>query len=114
MGCYEPRRCGIGTFTHSLCEAVNEAAPLVDCCAVAVNDRPDGYPYPPRVRFELHEQNLESYRQGADFLNGHGVDVLCVQHEFGIYGGPAGSHVLELLRGVRMPVVTSRRRRGRR
>ena len=107
MGCYEPRRCGIGTFTHSLCEAVNEAAPLVDCCAVAVNDRPDGYPYPPRVRFELHEQNLESYRQGADFLNGHGVDVLCVQHEFGIYGGPAGSHVLELLRGVRMPVVTT-------
>jgi len=107
VGCYEPRRCGIGTFTHSLCEAVDGAAPLVECCAVAVNDRPTGYPYPPRVRFELHEQDLASYRRGADFLNGHGVEVLCLQHEFGIYGGPAGSHVLALLRGVRMPVVTT-------
>ena len=74
---------------------------------MAVNDQPEGYPYPPRVHFELHEQDLASYRRGADFLNGHGVELLCVQHEFGIYGGPAGSHVLALLREVRMPVVTT-------
>ncbi len=107
VGCYEPRRCGIGTFTHDLCEAVATAAPQAECYAVAVNDQDDGYPYPPRVRFEIHEQNLDSYRRGAEFLNKQRVEVLCVQHEFGIYGGPAGRHLLTLLREVRMPVVTT-------
>lgn len=86
---------------------MDDAAPRVECCAVAVNDRPEGYPYAPRVRYELHEQELASYRRGADFLNDHGVELLCLQHEFGIYGGPAGSHVLALLRELRMPVVTT-------
>ena len=73
----------------------------------AVNDRPEGYDYPPRVRFEMQEKDLDSYRRAADFLNFNNADVLCVQHEFGIYGGPAGSHLLALLKEVRMPVVTT-------
>lgn len=73
----------------------------------AVNDRPEGYDYPERVHFELQEKELDSYRRAADFLNFNNADILCVQHEFGIYGGPAGSHLLALLREVRMPVVTT-------
>jgi glycosyltransferase involved in cell wall biosynthesis len=107
VGGFEPRRCGIATFTHDLCEAVAEAAPLAQCFAGAVNDRPEGYKYPPRVRFEILETDLDSYRRAADFLNFNNTEVLCVQHEFGIYGGPAGSHVLALLKEVRMPVVTT-------
>jgi glycosyltransferase involved in cell wall biosynthesis len=72
-----------------------------------VNDRPEGYHYPPRVRFELQEKDIDSYRRAADFLNFNNADVLCVQHEFGIYGGSAGSHLLALLKEVRMPVVTT-------
>jgi glycosyltransferase involved in cell wall biosynthesis len=105
VGGFEPRRCGIATFTHDLCEAVAEAAPAVQCFAGAVNDRAEGYKYPPRVRFEILESDLDSYRRAADFLNFNNTEVLCVQHEFGIYGGPAGSHVLALLKEVRMPVV---------
>ena len=107
MGNYLPRLCGLATFTHDLCEAVAGQAPGSDCFAGAVNDRPEGYHYPPRVRFELQEKELDSYRRAADFLNFDNADVLCVQHEFGIYGGPAGSHVLALLKEVRMPVVTT-------
>ena len=59
------------------------------------------------MRFEVDEKDLDSYRRAADFLNFNNVDVLCVQHEFGIYGGPAGSHLLALLKEVRMPVVTT-------
>jgi glycosyltransferase involved in cell wall biosynthesis len=59
------------------------------------------------VRFEFNEKEIDSYRRAADFLNINNVEVLCVQHEFGIYGGPAGSHLLALLREVRMPVVTT-------
>ena len=107
LGGFQPRLCGIATFTRDLCEAVASAAPAAHCFAGAVNDRVEGYPYPPRVSFELDEKDLASYRRAADFLNFSNADVLCVQHEFGIYGGPAGSHLVALLKEVRMPVVTT-------
>ena len=107
LGGYLPRLCGIATFTHDLCEAVATAAPEADCFTGAMNDRPNGYHYPPRVRYELDQKDLDSYRRAADFLNFSNARVLCVQHEFGIYGGPAGSHLLALLKEVRMPVVTT-------
>ena len=107
IGDYVPRQCGIATFTHDLCEAVAAACPEAHCIVGAVNDRREGYAYPPRVRFEFHERDLDSYRRAADFLNINNIEVLCVQHEFGIYGGPAGSHLLALLGDAQMPVVTT-------
>ena len=107
LGGYVPRLCGIATFTHDICEAVALANPSAECIAGAVNDKAAGYKYPPRVRFELLEKDLDSYRRAADFLNFNNTEVLCVQHEFGIYGGSAGSHLLALLKEVRMPVVTT-------
>ncbi len=107
VGGFAPRQCGIATFTRDVCEAVSAAAPDSQCIAGAVNDRLEGYTYPSRVRFELQEKDLDSYRRAADFLNFNNTEVLCVQHEFGIYGGPAGSHILALLKEVRMPVVTT-------
>jgi glycosyltransferase involved in cell wall biosynthesis len=107
LGDYPPRLCGIATFTADLCEATAAAAPGAVCYAGAVNDPAGPYVYPERVRFELDEKELDSYRRAADFLNFDNAEVLCVQHEFGIYGGAAGSHVLALLKEVRMPVVTT-------
>lgn len=107
LGDYLPRLCGIATFTHDLCESVSKASPSSECHVAAVNDRLEGYDYPPRVRYELQEKDIDSYRRVADHLNFDNTDVLCVQHEFGIYGGPAGSHLLALLKEVRMPVVTT-------
>lgn len=107
LGDFPPRLCGIATFTKDLCEAVVAAAPDSQCFVAAVNDRAEGYDYPERVWLELQEKELGSYRRAADFLNFNNAGVLSVQHEFGIYGGPAGSHLLALLREVRMPVVTT-------
>lgn len=107
LGSYPPRLCGIATFTQDVCEAVARECPGVDCIVGALNDQEEGYDYPPRVRFELQEKDLDSYRRAADFLNFNNADVLSVQHEFGIFGGPAGSHLLALLKEVRMPVVTT-------
>lgn len=107
LGDYVPRRCGIATFTHSLCAAVARQAPDAQCLVVAVNDRPEGYDYPPEVRIEIQQKDVESYRAAADEINQHHAEVLCVQHEFGIYGGPAGNHLLELLKEVHLPVVTT-------
>ena len=77
------------------------------CIALPVNDLEAGYPYPARVRFELTEKDIDSYRRAADFLNINSVDLVCLQHEYGIFGGRAGSHILALLRELRMPIVTT-------
>lgn len=107
LGNYLPRQCGLATFTSDLTEALAKASPEVTSWALAMNDRPEGYDYPPQVHFAIHQARLEEYRQAADFLEGGPADVLCLQHEFGIYGGAAGRHVLELLRHVSVPVVTT-------
>ncbi len=107
IGNYLPRQCGIATFTTDLCEAIATEYNDTTCIALPVNDTKAGYAYPPRVRFELAEKDIDSYRRAADFLNINGVDLVCLQHEYGIFGGPAGSHVLALLRELRMPVVTT-------
>jgi glycosyltransferase involved in cell wall biosynthesis len=107
IGNYVPRRCGIATFTTDICESVATEAPDVECLAAAMNDTVEGYDYPDRVRFEVAQNNLDEYRQLADFLNLGRVDLVCMQHEYGIFGGPAGSHLLLTQRRLRMPVVTT-------
>jgi len=107
LGDYMPRKCGIATFTTDLRCAVAAEFPAMQCLVVPVNDREGGYEYPAEVRFEIAEQDLPSYLRAADFLNITDVDVICVQHEFGIFGGLAGSHVLALLRELRMSIVTT-------
>src|SRR6202047_673176 len=107
VGDHLPRKCGIATFTSDLLAAVAAAHPQSQCLAVSVNDIQGGYEYPEVVRFEIDEQDLSSYLRAADFLNISNVDIVCLQHEFGIFGGPAGAHILALLRELRMPVVTT-------
>jgi glycosyltransferase involved in cell wall biosynthesis len=107
LGDHLPRQCGIATFTSDICDAIAAEFPQCQCIVGAVNDRPEGYDYPARIRFEIDEKELDSYRRAADFLNINNVEIVLVQHEFGIYGGPAGSHLLALLRDVHMPVVTA-------
>src|SRR2546427_3058580 len=107
LGDYLPRKCGIATFTTDLLGAVATEYPENDCFVVPVNDIKLGYEYPDVVRFEIEEQDLSSYQRAADFLNIGNVDVVCLQHEFGIFGGPAGGHLLALLRELRMPIVTT-------
>jgi len=107
IGNYLPRQCGIATFTTDLCEAVAAEHNGTACLALPVNDIPEGYAYPARVRFELAERDIASYRCAADFLNINNVDLVCLQHEYGIFGGRAGSHILGLLRELRMPLVTT-------
>ena len=107
IGNYVPRRCGIATFTADICESVATEVPDVECLATAMNDTAEGYDYPDRVRFEVAQNGLDEYRQLSDFLNLGRVDLVCMQHEYGIFGGPAGSHLLLAQRRLRMPVVTT-------
>src|SRR3989339_149358 len=107
IGNYIPRQCGIATFTTDLSEAIATEFPNTTCIAMPVNDIEEGYDYPSRVRFELTEKDIESYRRASDFLNMNNVDIVCLQFEYGIFGGRAGSHIIALLRELRMPIVTT-------
>ncbi len=107
IGNYSPRKCGIATFTTDLCTSIHREYPRIDCLVMPINDIPEGYDYPKEVRYEIDEQDLNSYLRAADFLNVSEASVLCVEHEFGIFGGEAGSHLLALLHAVNMPIVTT-------
>lgn len=107
LGNHLPRQCGIATFTTHLSHAINAEFPALECFVLAMNDPEQMYAYPECVRFEIPSGNLASYRRAADFLNVGDVDLISVQHEYGIFGGKAGGHVLALLRDLRMPIVTT-------
>src|SRR5882724_475714 len=107
IGNHLPRQCGIATFTTDLCEALSAEYGTARLLAVPVNDTESGYDYPARVRWTLAQEDLQSYQNAADFLNFNNIDMVCLQHEYGIFGGPAGSHILHLLQRLKMPVVTT-------
>jgi glycosyltransferase involved in cell wall biosynthesis len=107
IGNYLPRHCGIATFTTDLCNAISAEYGTARLLALPVNDTEEGYDYPSRVRWSLAQDDVRSYEKAADFLNFNNIDMVCLQHEYGIFGGPAGSHILHLLRGLKMPVVTT-------
>jgi len=107
IGNYLPRHCGIATFTTDLCSAMAAEYGATQLLALPVNDTEEGYDYPSRVRWSLAQDDVKSYQEAAEFLNFNNIDMVCLQHEYGIFGGPAGSHILHLLRGLKMPVVTT-------
>jgi glycosyltransferase involved in cell wall biosynthesis len=102
-----PRRCGIATFTTDLQQAISTSHRNLETCTVAMTDRGQAYDYPPAVVFEIKDDNIEEYMRAADFLNAGRFDTVCLQHEFGIFGGEAGAHILVLLSRLTMPVLTT-------
>jgi len=107
IGNYLPRKCGIATFTTDLCESFSAQFPQVQTLVLAMNDKLEGYAYPEKVRYEVRQNHLFDYERAANFLNQHAVDVIGLQHEFGIFGGTFGKNILTLLRNVNAPVVTT-------
>lgn len=107
IGNYLPRQCGIATFTTDLCTAMAAEFGSGRFFAIPVNDPDSSYQYPEQVRIELEQEDCSSYEHAAEFLNFNGNDLACMQHEYGIFGGVAGSHILALLRKLKMPLVTT-------
>ena len=107
IGNHLPRQCGIATFTTDLCNAIAAEYGAAQLSVVAINDGQSSYMYPNRVRFEISEDDLASYREAAEFLNAENVDLVCLQHEYGIFGGKSGNYILELLKLLKMPVITT-------
>lgn len=112
VGTYPPRQCGIGTFTHALAKGIAQLqggaiGTTETVRVVALSNGQKSYNYGPEVPFEIQAQQQMDYREAADFLNLSEIEVICLQHEFGIFGGDDGAYVLDLLENLTRPVVTT-------
>lgn len=107
VGSYVPRRCGIATFTYDLAHAVSRVSGRTAFRIIAVNNRAEGYDYPEEVAFEIDQNRVDDYRLAAEYVNFSGVDAVCLQHEFGLFGGPEGSHIRQFLGNLSKPVVST-------
>jgi glycosyltransferase involved in cell wall biosynthesis len=102
-----PRHCGIATFTTDLQQAISTSRPDIETTIVAMTDRGQTYDYPASVALQIRDDNIDDYIRAAEFLNAGRFDAVCLQHEFGIFGGEAGAYILVLLSRLTMPVVTT-------
>jgi glycosyltransferase involved in cell wall biosynthesis len=107
IGNFPPRVCGIATFTRDLLAGLSQASPGTDWVVVAMSDRAEPYAFPELVQHVIAHCDPDQHIQAADFINRSGAEIAFVQHEFGIFGGPAGDYLLLLLRRLRMPVVVT-------
>ena len=107
IGNHLPRRCGIATFTHDLHRAVAASRQDLETCVIAMTDAGCTYDYPPAVRFQVREEMIDDYGLAAELLNDADFDVVSLQHEYGIFGGKAGNDIVDLLKRLDMPVVTT-------
>jgi glycosyltransferase involved in cell wall biosynthesis len=107
VGNFLPRLCGIATFTTHVYTAMRTRFPEIATDVYAMNDRGGAYAYPPAVTMSIDQDDIPAYRAAAELIAVRGSDLVWVQHEFGIFGGPAGEHLLTLLDAVHLPVIVT-------
>lgn len=108
IGNYLPRPCGIATFTTDLCEATAKLlSPRSNVFAIAINDTVKGYDYPARVAFTISQTWQKDYFEAANLINTSNADIVCIQHEYGIFGGWDGIYILSLISNLNVPVVVT-------
>src|SRR5690554_7144984 len=105
IGNYPPRKCGIATFTKDLNDGMKESG--VTTAVVTMNDGLNRFEYPSDVVMEVEQNVISSFINAGEYLNSNNYDAVILQHEFGIFGGTDGVHILQLLKRLRMPVVTT-------
>jgi glycosyltransferase involved in cell wall biosynthesis len=107
IGTYVPKECGIATFTHDLLNSVYGEYNDVQCEVIALNNASEIYDYPEEVVFQIERDKIEDYYLAADCINQSNADIVCLQHEFGLFGGNAGDYIFALLAGINKPVITT-------
>ena len=107
IGNYLPRRCGIATFTADIFNSLRSQYPGIKVDVWAMNDCSCSYDYPAAVHGSIEQNDPISYRLAAAAISADKPDIVWLQHEFGIFGGPAGCHILKLLDRMAVPVAVT-------
>ncbi|MGB9926804.1 MAG: glycosyltransferase [Methanosarcina sp.] len=107
IGTYVPKECGIATFTSDLLNSISGEHRDVRCEVIALNDPSETYDYPEEVVFQIQKDKIEDYYKAADYINQSDADVVCLQHEFGLFWGDAGDYIFTILSAINKPVITT-------
>lgn len=107
IGNFLPRLCGIATFTTDVFTALLASFPDIAVDVYAMDDHPGRYRYPPEVTGTIPENDLSAYIATARAIETSGAQAIWLQHEYGIFGGPAGEHILALLDRTTLPVIVT-------
>lgn len=107
IGNFLPRQCGIATFTSHVYDALKARFPAIATDVYAMNDPGRSYPYPPAVTATIDQNDVAGYRQAGASITARRTDLIWVQHEFGIFGGPAGAYLIDLLEWTAAPVIVT-------
>lgn len=107
IGTYVPKECGIATFTSDLLNSVSGENNNVHCEVIALNDPSETYNYPEEVVFQIQRDRIEDYYRAADYINQSDIDIVCLQHEFGLFWGNAGDYIFSLISGINKPVIST-------
>ncbi|MCC4769279.1 glycosyltransferase [Methanosarcina sp. DH2] len=107
IGTYVPKECGIATFTSDLLNSVSGDDKGVHCEVIALNDPSETYNYPKEVVFQIQRDKIDDYYRAADYINQSDADIVCLQHEFGLFCGDAGDYIFAILSGINKPVITT-------
>lgn len=104
---YPPRECGLATYTKDLVEAISGLKVTRPPIIIAVNDKGSRYNYPRSVKYQIEQESVETYKEAAEYVNGSDIDLVHLQHEFGIFGGPWGDYILDFLGRLKKPFITT-------
>ncbi len=107
LSTYPPRECGIATFCEDLISAANEHGSMTEPMVVAMESGVSYHKYSRPVVHVVDDRQERDYETAADFINDSPADVVSIQHEFGIYGGPEGGGLYRFLARLRKPLVTT-------
>lgn len=107
LASYVPRRCGIATFTGALVEGLHQVIHDPPVSVAALDPPGIRLAYPPEVRHRIRASDRRAYARLASDLAASGTELLVVQHEYGIFGGPSGVFLLDLLEATDLPVITT-------
>lgn len=104
---YIPRYCGIATYTKDLTNGINLLNPYALAEIMVMNREVEKLEYPWEVKFKIEQDNLSTYLQAAEYINQSGADLVCLEHEFGIFGGKSGEYILPFIESLKIPLVTA-------
>lgn len=104
---YIPRKCGIATFTKDLTNDINQLNPYALAEIMALNKNGEDLSYPWETKYKINQEELISFLQAAEYINQSSADIICLQHEFGLFGGKCGEFVLPFIESIKKPLVST-------
>ncbi|MDO9028459.1 MAG: glycosyltransferase family 4 protein [Candidatus Roizmanbacteria bacterium] len=104
---YIPRYCGIATYTKDLTNAINLLNPYALAEIMATTRPKERINYPWEVKYKIEQDNLSTYLRAAEYINQSGANIVCLEHEFGLFGGNNGEYILPFIESLKIPLVTT-------